>query len=511
MSDQQDIQNLDYKTLIDNSPDIIVRFDRELRYAYVNRTAEEILENPAATLIGKTNRDLNMLEAQEKYWSKNIAEVFQTGKEAIIELNFESSSLGKRFFQARIVPEFLSDGSIPYVLTAAYDITELKNYEDVLKKRSEELEEAQARDEAILENIGDGLIVVDNEGKITIMNQAAQAILGWDIKDVVSRPLVEIIPITDEKNQAIAHDELPTNLALLKGKKTSATFYFRRRDNTTFPASVVVTPLIISGKIIGSIEAFRDITREKIIDEMKTEFIALTSHELRTPLSAIRGYLSMISGGDYGPTTTELTKPLSALKKSTDRLIHIVNEMLDVSRIEAEKLTFNLTEQNLQELVREVTSTLQSLFTEKNIALIIKESEPMTVQTDKEKTIEVLNNLIGNSLKFTDNGSISIYLEKKEDKAITHITDTGIGIAKEYHTKLFGKFDEIKLKQAGITGGTGLGLYISYELVKKMGGELWIEKSEVGNGSTFAFSLPLAKTELAQKIKDGISEERNNT
>lgn len=505
MSDELDIQNLDYKTLIDDSPDIIARFDRELRYTYVNRTTEKILEKPAATLIGKTNKDLNISEAQEKYWSKNIMEVFQTGKEATIELNFESTSFEKRFFQARIVPEFSPDGSVPYVLTVAYDITELKNYEDVLKKRSEELEEAQVRDEAILENIGDGLIVIDNGGKITIMNQAAQAMLGWDIKEVTSRPLGEIVQIIDEKGQAIAHDELATTLALLHGKKTSATFYFTRHDNTKFPASVVVTPLTISGKIIGSIEAFRDITHEKIIDEMKTEFISLTSHELRTPLSAIRGYLSMIEGGDYGLVNAELKKPLSALTKSTDRLIHIVNEMLDVSRIEAGKMTFSLTEQNIQELVKEVTSTLHSLFTEKNIKLIVKESEPMIVQTDKEKTIEILNNLIGNSLKFTDKGSISVSFEQKGDKVIVSVTDTGIGIAKEYHSKLFGKFDEIKLKQAGITAGTGLGLYISYELVKKMGGELWIEKSEVGNGSTFAFSLPRAKSEVAQKIKDGIS------
>ncbi|HSX09005.1 MAG TPA: PAS domain-containing sensor histidine kinase [Candidatus Saccharimonadales bacterium] len=507
MSDEQNIQNLDYKTLIDDSPDIIARFDRELRYVYANRTTEKVFEKPASSLVGKTNKDLNMLDAQEKYWSKNISEVFQTGNEATIELNFESSSLGKQFFQARIVPEKLPDGTIPYVITVAYDITELKNYEDVLKKRSEELEEAQARDEAILENIGDGLIVTDNAGKITIMNQAAQTMLGWEFKDVVNRPLVEVITMADEKDQIITPDELPTNLALKNGKKTSATFYFRRHDDTKFPASVVVTPLIISGSIIGSIEAFRDITHEKEIEEMKTEFIALTSHELRTPLSAIRGYLSMIDGGDYGPINTDLEKPLSALKKSTDRLIHIVNEMLDVSRIEAEKMSFSLTEQNMLELVKEVTSTLQSLFNQKNITLEIKESEPIIIQTDKEKTIEILNNLIGNSLKFTEKGSISISLEQKGDKMIVYIADTGIGIAKEFHSKLFSKFDEIKLKQAGITAGTGLGLYISYEMVKRMGGELWIENSEIGKGSTFAFSLPLAKSELAQKTKDARNKE----
>src|SRR5258708_30791987 len=100
---------------------------------------------------------------------------------------------------------------------------------------------------------------------------------------------------------------------------------------------------------------------------MKTEFISLTSHELRTPLSAIRGYLSMINDKDYGPITTELQNPLNALIKSTDRLIHIVNEMLDVSRIEAGKMTFTLSEQNIQELINEVTSTLHSLFDEKKI------------------------------------------------------------------------------------------------------------------------------------------------
>jgi PAS domain S-box-containing protein len=509
MSDQRYIQKLDYKTLIDDSPDIIARFDRELRYTYVNKTAEKILALSSSSLIGKTNKELNLPEAQEAYWSKNITDVFQTGKEMTIELNFESSALGKHYYHARIVPEILTDSSIEYVVTIAYDITELKKYEDVLMKRSEELEEAQVRDEAILENIGDGLLVVDSEGKITIMNHAAQVLLGWDIKDVAGRMLDEVIPIVDEKGQAVAPDDLPTTLALKEGIKTTATFYFRRHDNTQFPASVVVTPLTISGKIIGSIEAFRDITHEKIIDEMKTEFISLTSHELRTPLSAIRGYLSMIANGDYGPITSGLQKPLAALSLSTDRLIHIVNEMLDISRIEAEKMFFNLSEQNIQDMVREVTSELQSLFDQKNIALEIKKSAPLFVQTDKEKTIEILNNLIGNALKFTEKGNISISIEQKGPKVIVSITDTGIGIAKEYHNKLFSKFDEIKLKQAGITAGTGLGLYICFELVKRLGGELWIEKSELGKGSTFAFSLPVAKSELALKIKNSMNAVNN--
>lgn len=502
MPDELDNQKQEYKTLVDDSPDIIARFDRDLRYVYVNKIVEKVMGIPPAAFIGKTNKDLNISVAQETYWSKNITSVFETGKEAFIELNFDSSSLGKRYFQARIVPEFSSDGSVPYVLTVAYDITELKNYEDVLKKRTEELEEARARDVAILENIGDGLIVTDNEGKITIINQAAQTLLRMDSKTAIGKILVEVVVAEDEKERPITSQDRPTTLALQSGKRTSAIHYYKKSDGKKFPVAVVVTPLLVSGKIVGSIDVFRDITREKEIDEMKTELISLSSHELRTPLSAMRGYLSMIQDGDYGPTNPGLKKPLGMIETSTQRLIHIVNEMLDVSRIESGKMILTLSEQNLQDLIKEVIATLQPLANKKKIQLIVEQDTKMVVQADKEKVIEILNNLIGNSLKFTEKGSITISLEQKEDMVIVSVKDTGIGIAKEDHPKLFSKFDEIKLKQAGKTSGTGLGLYISHELVKKMGGDMWIKKSEPGEGSTFSFSLPTVNSQAAQAIKN---------
>lgn len=509
MSEEQDSQKQEFKTLVDDSPDIIARFDRDLRYVYVNRIVEKVMGIPPASFIGKTNKDLHISEAQETYWSKNIATVFETGKETVIELNFDSPSLGKRYFQTRIVPEFFPDGSIPYVLTVAYDITELKDYEDVLKKRTEELEEARARDAAILENIGDGLIVTDGEGKITIINHAAQTMLKTTTKDVIGQLLVEVVPAEDEKERAIPLQDRPTSMALQSGKRTSAIHYYKKSDGTKFPAAVVVTPLIVSGKVVGSIDVFRDITREKVIDEMKTELISLSSHELRTPLSAMRGYLSMIRDGDYGPTNPGLKKPLDMIETSTKRLIHIVNEMLDVSRIESGKLVLRLSEQNIQDLVKEAIATLQPLADKKNIQLIVEQSTQQPVQADKEKVIEILNNLIGNSLKFTEKGSIAISLAQKNDMVIVSVTDTGIGIAKEDHPKLFSKFDELKLKQAGKTSGTGLGLYISHELVKKMGGDMWIEKSAPGEGSTFAFSLPHINSKSAQTIKNALDRELN--
>src|SRR5690348_439806 len=132
MVDNVESQKPDLKTLVDDSPDLIARFDRGLRYLYVNKTAEKIIGIPFASLIGKTNKELNLPESLEQYWSKNIEQVFKNGKESIIQLNFENQSLGKRYFQTRIIPEISTTGETTHVTTVAYDITELKDYEDVL-------------------------------------------------------------------------------------------------------------------------------------------------------------------------------------------------------------------------------------------------------------------------------------------------------------------------------------------------------------------------------------------
>lgn len=255
---------------------------------------------------------------------------------------------------------------------------------------------------------------------------------------------------------------------------------------------------ITEGAIILSI----DITREKEVDEMKTEFISMASHELRTPLSAIKGFISMINKGDYGKVDKKLVRPLQLVSASTERLINIVNEMLDVSRIEANRIQLLVRDVDVRELLDVAVSNLQPLISQSNIKLsvVVDESIPKA-HADQEKAIEILNNLISNALKFTEKGRIEISAKKDKAKLVIAIKDTGTGISRQDQVKLFNKFEQLKSKKAGNVLGTGLGLYISREFARKMGGDVWLAGSKVGSGSTFALSLPLVNQEEGKKDK----------
>lgn len=261
------------------------------------------------------------------------------------------------------------------------------------------------------------------------------------------------------------------------------------------------------GQPIQIVGTARDITEERRLEQLKDEFVSVASHELRTPMTAIKGTVSMMLEGDYGKLNPELVEPLQDISSSTQRLIGLVNDMLNVSRIEAGRLKIDLVKFELPSAITEMVNTLQSIAKSKKITLTAEKVDSVEVQADPDKVKQILNNLIGNALKFTDNGSIKISTQIDRELVKIFVSDTGMGIDKANQAKLFGKFQQITSQQAGKPAGTGLGLFISRQLARKMGGDLWIEKSELNVGSTFAFSVPLAGTYLAKKVTAEIDQE----
>lgn len=243
------------------------------------------------------------------------------------------------------------------------------------------------------------------------------------------------------------------------------------------------------------------------LDKLKDEFVSVASHELRTPMTAIRGLISMIFEGDYGEVSENLKGPLSDISKSTQRLIVLVNDILNVSRIETGKLKLALTYFDISPVISEMGEQLMPIAIEKGLTLAIVKNQPAMVQADKDKLREILNNLIGNALKFTESGEVAVSWAADEDEVKVFIKDSGIGISAEEQMKLFGKFKQITTQQVGKPSGSGLGLYISRELARKMGGELWIEESKFRRGSIFAFSLPRADSAMARMVAEKIMKE----
>jgi len=501
------LQGQSLKALADNSPDIIARFDRNLRHVYVNSMAEKVTGISPKKYIGKTNKDLNMPEEQEKYWSENIIKVFKTGKEGVIEFDFKVPGGGVHYFQARLVPEFNRNGQIQYVLGVSHDITELKKYQEDLKMQTQELDEIRVKDEAILEDIGDGLIVTDKQGKIVFLNKVAEALLGWDTKEAAGNLLIEIAPMEGEKQETILLKDRPMTLALKTSKKITGSYFYQKRDHTRFPVSITVTPLVVSGVIVGSVEVFRDITREKELARAKDEFISLASHELRTPMTAIKGFISMIIHGDYGPVNKGLERPLAHVNTSTERQIRLINDLLDVSRLQSGRVNYHLANFSLGQTVSEVVASLQPLAQQKSITVTLTEDPDVLVQADVEATKRILSNLLGNAIKFTgEKGSIAISY-RKDTLIHVVIVDNGIGIAPEDQDKLFGKFQQLTTHEARKPIGSGLGLFLSRETARTMGGDVWLEKSIPGKGSTFIISLPKTDTPKAQAIREKFDKE----
>ena len=370
-----------------------------------------------------------------------------------------------------------------------------RNVMEDLQAEKNKLDEIKANDEAILESIGDGLVAVDQNARVIFMNDATEKLLGWKKNDVIGKSWFETVPMEDKKGNSIPNDKRPTQQAISHRKTTTTTtttYYFTRKDKTKFPVAITATPIILKGDVVGAICVYRDITKEKEIENAKTEFVSITSHELRTPLTAIDGLVSMILDGEYGVVNQGLRQPLKDINASSERLINLLNDLLNLSRIQAGKLEYTVSEFSILDVITEAVHLLQPLSRQKGLSLTIAKFEPVIVKGDPNKVREILNNLIGNSFKFTDKGGITISTKVLTNKVEIHVSDTGIGIAKENQDKLFGQFQQLESSQVK-ESGTGLGLHISREMVRKMGGDLWIEKSEIGTGSTFAFSIQKAK------------------
>jgi signal transduction histidine kinase len=238
-------------------------------------------------------------------------------------------------------------------------------------------------------------------------------------------------------------------------------------------------------QLIKANEQMQDVVK------LKDEFVSLASHELRTPMTAIRGSLLTILEGYAGELSKESREFLVAAYNENDRLLRLVNNLLNISRIESGHFKFTYEHVNMNALIIEVTNGLYSAAKEKNITLLYSPNTAVpAIMADGDKIKEVLINIIGNAVKFTHKGGVTVKLEQKEGELITSIADTGSGIAKEDQELLFKKFSQIQEDYAKQTGGTGLGLYICKIIVEGLKGKIWLE-STLGKGSTFYFSLPI--------------------
>ena len=336
--------------------------------------------------------------------------------------------------------------------------------------------------------------------KIVIFNEASQNLTGYTKDEVIGDHIGKVIRVFDRDQELLPFDYCPINVNVSEDGAV-----FTKKDlkvvgkNKEFFANLVVGKVKEeSNNNLGCILALHDITEEKRLEEMKLDFVSMAAHELRTPLTSLRGYLSILIKETKTILKPEEATFLSRSDISAQQLSALVDNLLNVSRIENHKLTINIEPVDIRPLIQQAIEQIMERAAEKKIALEFKKDDsPLPkVLIDRLRIGEVLGNLLSNAIAYTkEGGKVTIWTERKDDLVVTHVQDTGEGIPKESLQHLFTKFFRISGKLEQTTKGTGLGLYISKEIIQMHHGEIWVE-SEAGVGSTFSFSLPTESKSL---------------
>lgn len=368
------------------------------------------------------------------------------------------------------------------------------------------------RDEAILRSMGDGMIAVDETRKIVLINPVAAELLGIGDQEAMGKTLQDAYHLypqssaTDKNAKPLSADERPAGLALRTGQDIEDVFIFQRNDGNKFLLNVHASPIALEGQTVGVVTVLRDVTKEKEIDRMKTEFISLASHQLRTPLSAIKWFTEMLVSGDAGQLQPDQLDFAKNIADSTERMISLVNALLNISRIESGRIMIDPKPTDLKDLVTGIINDLKAKTEEKKQTLVVSvHSDLPKINLDPRLIGQVYLNLLTNAIKYTPKGGeINIFISKKDDNIVSQVSDNGYGIPKAQQDRIFQKFFRATNAVKVETDGTGLGLYLIKAVVESSGGKIWFE-SEENKGTTFWFSIPLSgmKAKKGEVTLDG--------
>ena len=353
-----------------------------------------------------------------------------------------------------------------------------------------------AKNEAILEGIADGVMVADENGKVILFNAAAERILSIGREQALGRPQDGILGLYGS-----AAREWLAQIGQWRenpGAYGTEEFLVHRMEVGRRFVSVHLSPVVSpSQEFLGVVSVFRDITSEVEADRAKSDFVSTVSHELRTPMTSIVGYVDLVLMGATGPVSDMQRDFLKRVKTNAERLTTLVNDLLDISRIETGRVVLQLAPVAIEDIVKQVVDLVQPKVEEKEQQLYtVLPSDLPRVYGDRDRLAQILTNIVGNAYKYTPvGGEIGIHTYVRDAKLYVAVSDTGIGIAPENQKKLFSRFYRVEDDPAVYeVSGTGLGLAISLSLIQMHGGEISLD-SVLGKGSTFTFSVPLAEGE----------------
>ncbi|MCI0552996.1 MAG: ATP-binding protein, partial [Anaerolineae bacterium] len=348
------------------------------------------------------------------------------------------------------------------------------------------------RSRAILNSIADGVIVFDRKWNATLANPAVRGMLDFPLELIIDKNFSELVdhPKLAPKSRGLLsammeHDTQPVGFRIEWGGKTlsvSAAQIYNRTEN------------------MGMVTVFRDFTREAEVERLKSTFVAIVSHELRTPLNAVLGYAEMFKEAVYGPMNEKQVNMAERIMKNTQRLLGLINDLLDQAQMEAGKLTIQMAPVKPADLLESLHGLMDKTASDKGLRLTseIDDSLPESLSGDAARLQQILVNLVNNALKFTDQGSVHVKLFYPiQHKWGIEVSDTGHGIPESELPHIFDTFRQVEGSATRVHGGFGLGLSIVKQLVNLMNGEIKVQ-SKPGEGTAFIITLPLVVVETTQ-------------
>lgn len=471
-----------YRAMVSNLPGVVYRCrnDGRRRMSYLSEGIERLTGYPASDFVGDRVRSYaSLIHPDDLPLAQQHAE--QDTFEGVYRLlNAEGRTVYVRE-KARVLRE--RDDPLGWCDGFIWDVTD-----QALAR--EEMEQRERYLSMLIDNVIDAIIIIDARGIIETFNHAAEQIFGYSSAEVIGRNLSMLMPEPDRS----AHDgylehyaRRGTSRALEQNRELTAL----RRTGETFTIELRVSQISHHGecKFIGLV---RDITERKRIERMKSELVSIVSHELRTPLTSISGALGLIVGGALGETAPNMRQMLSIAHQNSLRLGRLVDDLLDMDKLVAGKMTLDLRALAVPAQLQQAIAANQGYAAKHDVTLVLQQAPDVQLVADDDRLQQVLANLISNAVKFSPpGGSVSLGSECRGAWVRIWVRDQGPGIAPEFHTRIFQKFSQADSSDSRQKDGTGLGLAISKELIEHMHGRIGFD-SEPGEGACFWCELPIA-------------------
>jgi len=473
-----------FRDIFEATSDLLLYLEKGV-ISNVNKATLEFSGFLKKDIVGKKFSDLIKIFPKDDLYKHN--EAIESASKGVKLSDYESDlkSNDGHIYKFLFSVDYINDAKeIKGVLLRGKDITQRQRAWDELVKLEEKYR-------VLAETSADGVVTIDPLGRLTYVNPSFEKLCGRRKSQILATLFREYI--SDESIyffQQITIDARKEN-----EKIENIELELSHVDGNIVPIEINVAPYNKNNEFAGLVCTIRDITeRRKVENELKkserlkTEFMNIVAHELKSPVTPIKGYLDLIISDKKASEQTKSWAKVSL--RNAERLLKLVNDILDVSRLDTDTMRFDMEKLDVIQILNEISEDMRPAIESKKLKLITNIPKDLpNIIGDKYRLSQVFKNLFTNAIKFTDNGSITVEAEKKKDSILIAFKDTGIGISKDELKKIFNKFYQAYTGDDRKNEGTGLGLYICKEIVQKHNGEIWVE-SEIGKSSQFYLKLP---------------------